>query len=270
MKKIILLISIILIFLISCSRKNDNSELENLKNIPEFIYQENLSTWVFEYNVSNKINKTNGTRILPPKIGEYPDVYKYDSSNRLTKIVMSDSKDVIFDLVYDSNNRLVSYKNNAHQGYHINRIDLSYNDNKIIQKVFTDNDLNNINNFELAFEVILTFENGNIIKREVSNYSVTNYFYDNYNSPFINMEHFDVFQSFLSNSGAIIAPGIYNLKELFYGKNNLIREEFKQTGRDNTIITDYEYTYNSNQFPVRIKQSTNIGVADGEITITYK
>jgi len=240
------ILSVLTFILISCS--NNESVSETLKNIPVIIQNDGTSlTRLFSYE-NKKIIKTDRTSILPYKISDFADIFHYDSFNRIEKFTTFHNIPIVFDIKYE-NEKIKSFK--AARNVDTVRIDLTYIDNKVIEKQYIK-DMNSENYKASSSETVLTFSNGNIIKKVVGDQDgdqiVTEFFYDNKKSPFSNIHDFENFQLiFTSNEGYW-----YWISELFFGKNNLLKKEFTWLPTGEKTITEYENIYNTNDYPTNI------------------
>ena len=238
-------LSILIIILISCS--SNESDQKILKNIPVLIQNDGTSfTRLFGYE-DKKIIKTDRTNIVPYKIGDYADLFRYDSFNRIENFTTFDNTPIIFEIKYE-NDKITSFK--SRHNVDTLRIDLTYDTDKIIEKHYWK--FLGSENYEPSSRTVLTFSNGNIIKKvdgdQDGDQQLTEYFYDDKKSPFSNIDDFQNFQLIFTS----IEGYWYWISELFLGKNNLIKKEYTWLPTREKTITEYVNIYNTNNYPTNI------------------
>lgn len=245
-KKLQILFVVIIILTFSCS-ENNNEEIsvsENtLPNTIRIVNEQNTANYRFEY-INNQISSLTGSH------STIIDRFYYENSN-LIKIDF-ENIDGHYDLEYDSQNRLTRYYfwygENANEYV---RTDLEYQGNSITRNHFFKN---NSDVYEYAFSEKLTIENSNITKIEdLTNSIILEYQYGEKFSPFKNIDSFNDIQIVLTTFHGANRPHI-NLRELFLGKNNLVKAMDINAGNSNS----FQYDYNSNGLPKKIVNHNDI------------
>jgi len=240
--------------LFSCSNNNEEiSELQsNLPNAIRIVNQQNTANYSLEY-LSNQISSLTGSN------SSVIDRFYYENSN-LIKIDFEDIEGQ-YDLEYDSQNKLIRYYfwygENSNEYV---RTDLEYQGNSIIRNHYFKNS-NDV--YEFTFSEKLTIENGNIIKIEdLTNSIIFEHQYGEKFSPFKNIDSFNEIQIVLTTYHGANRPHI-NLRELFLGRNNLIKTMDINAGNSNS----FQYEYNSNGLPKKIINNDDI---DNVIVETFE
>jgi hypothetical protein len=249
MKKIIFAFSILILGLTSCSKNESSTTSSSLILPKKIVYEKTTTSYTY-----------NGNKILTATTPSFNIGYTYDG-DLVSKIEIFDKNSLItiLDYSYESN-KLKSEISTRFQGGEIffkYRKDYVYNSEGVFYEEYEIEG----NNEMLVNTCVLTIVNGSVVKKEVTNASLSNvtttvYEYDTKNN---------IFKNVLGFNKLISEPSSFS-------SNNITKEEVVSTDNTNGVSkTIYknisEYTYNSNRFPVTQKTTD-----DGSIitsTIVY-
>jgi hypothetical protein len=237
MKKLLCLLSIILVAFTSCSKDDNESSNSASSVLPKtrINIEDGVSypaKYVYDGNKITSITDADGS------------VMKYTySGNVITKIEELDTKgqpDFITDYIYENGKMTVSIERNVGNDYYY-KTKYTYNaDGTVSYEGFKGIDSTGIEQ-EYGATGKYTFKDGNVIKLEVSYYGAEStyiYEYDTKNNPFKNVLGFNL----LLDDVAV---------------NNVIKET-STSGSGTTLRTNtktYAYTYDVNNYPTEKVES---------------
>jgi len=239
MKKLLCLLSAVLLGFTSCSKddNNDSSEPASLILVKKIIYGESdgisyFSNYVYDGNKIISITDEDGFVMK--------NTYTGDFVTKIESITESGNLDATTEYSYVNGKLSFSDRKITNQDKY-NRTKFVYNtDGTVSYQEYTIDSKTEIETIK-GKVVKLTFKDGNLVKRERSNndgsQTLDVYEYDTKNSPFKNALGFTL----LDEEASV---------------NNLVKKTQTFTSEDgiNTIyITTYDYKYDSNNYPTEVR-----------------
>lgn len=237
---------VIALLIFSCSKDTDSLKNEDDNNI---LVNKIVAIWTngtvevidFTYD-GNKLLKTEDLNGMVTN-------FSYDTKGLLTNIVKDIDSDVYINTVfnYNEDNKLISYTdfyNNKKENLGTDalaiRYDISDENNNTLLKVYNGNH-NSQTNF--IREEMLLYNSGNRIQEN----NEVSYFYDNKNGLFKNMHALKTLR--------LLDQASLNGIHINTSNNNV--SDIKNMGNSDETITEYDYSYNSKDYPIRATYKEN-------------
>lgn len=247
------LLFMLCVSIFSCSTESvDSPNEEEEEETTDFTLIKRI---VYNEGTADEYSETfnyDGNKLINVDYGDgYKNVYTYDANGDLIKDDFYEENVIIASIVleYDTDNKLTKFTENFLDGSGLEdrkyQHNFTYNnDDSITVQVY----ISYLNaDYELSRTDTITFDNKNIVKFGNEEY-YNSYAYDDKKGMFKNIHAIEILNILNENEfGALI-----------YGNtNNAI--SFKENGGSNNYNDNYQYTYNSEDYPISAIYSSVFG-----------